>query len=94
MIEIEVLNLLGEQVRSEPDPAIDISRQVCQRLRSRKVRPVDGKLAFASLGACSLAAVAMMATLLWTPASDSVTALAQLVTTGAEPELLQRLLEP
>ena len=94
MIEIEVLNLLGAQVRSEPDPAIDISGQVCQRLRSRKMRPVNGKLAIASLGACSLAAVATMATLLWTPAGDSVTALAQLVTTGAEPELLQRLLEP
>jgi hypothetical protein len=90
--EIELLARLGAQARDEADPTIDITRRVHERLLARKVRPVDGPLAFTALGVCSLAALAVIGMLLRAPA-DSVTALVELVTSGGEPELLLRLFE-
>ncbi len=92
--EIELLNRLGAQARDEADPTIDISRQVRRRLRACRVRTVDRPLAWASLTACSLAVLAVTGAILWPSAGDSVAALSELVTSGGEPEVVWRLLEP
>jgi hypothetical protein len=92
--EIELLKRLGDRARDEADLPIEVSRQVFQRLRTRQVRRVDSKLAFASLAACSFAIAAVIGTLFWAPAGDSVAALSEMVTMGGEPEVLLRLLEP
>ncbi len=93
MNELEWLRRLGAFARNEADPVVDLSDQVRRRLRKCGRQPVDRRLAVASLCACSIATLAVAATIFANPQGDSVTALAQMVTTSPEPETLLRLVE-
>jgi hypothetical protein len=92
--ETELLRRLGDMAGDESDPTLDVTRQVKQRLRQHRMPSVDRKLAFASLCACTCAGIAVVVSLSAPPASDSASALAQLVTSSTAPDVLLRLVEP
>jgi hypothetical protein len=94
MNEFELLAHLGTRAGDAVTPPVDVAGKVIQRIALGRTRLVDSRLALVAVCACSLSAMAIVATWARKPGPDTVATLSEAAFNSTGPEALLRVLEP